>query len=133
VRLDEANKKKKKIDADREFYKGKPLPEDVKAQVRDNEKEIAAQTAAVAAKVKEAEEVRAKFADERKRYLELTGKKPRTPLRRLPRPCCRACNSRRSPGSRRSRSSQAGGRRRRGCQASRKEVISRPVFSAASR
>lgn len=76
VRLDEANKKKKKIDADREFYKGKPLPEDVKAQVRDNEKEIAAQTAAVAAKAKEAEEVRAKFADERKRYLELTGKKP---------------------------------------------------------
>ncbi len=75
ARLDEANKKKKKIDADREFYKGKPLPDDVKASVRDNEKEIAAQSAAVAAKVKEAEEVRAKFADERKRYLELTGKK----------------------------------------------------------
>ena len=74
-RLDEANKKKKKIDSDREFYKGKPLPEDVKASVRDNEKEIAAQSAAVAAKVKEAEEVRAKFAEERKRYLELTGKK----------------------------------------------------------
>lgn len=76
LRLDEANKKKKKIDADREFYKGKPLPEDVKAAVRENEKEIAAQTAGVAAKVKEADEVRAKFADERKRYLELTGKKP---------------------------------------------------------
>ncbi len=75
ARLDEANKKKKKIDADREFYKGKPLPEDVKAQVRDNEKEIVAQTAAVAAKVKEAAEVRARFEDERKRYLELTGKK----------------------------------------------------------
>lgn len=76
ARLDEANKKKKKIDADREFYKGKALPEDVRASVRDNEKEIAAQTAAVAAKVKEADDVRAKFADERKRYLELTGKKP---------------------------------------------------------
>jgi hypothetical protein len=75
ARLDEANKKKKKIDADREFYKGKPLPEDVKAQVRDNEKEIAAQSAAVAAKVKEAAEVRARFEEERKRYLELTGKK----------------------------------------------------------
>ena len=76
ARLDEANKKKKKIDADREFYKGKALPDDVKASVRDNEKEIAAQAAAVAAKVKEADEVRAKFAEERKRYLELTGKKP---------------------------------------------------------
>jgi hypothetical protein len=75
ARLDEANKKKKKIDADREFYKGKPLPEDVKAQVRDNEKEIAAQSAAVATKVKEAAEVRARFEEERKRYLELTGKK----------------------------------------------------------
>jgi hypothetical protein len=78
-RLDEANKKKKKIDSDREFYKGKALPEDVKASVRDNEKEIAAQSAAVAAKVKEAEEVRAKFAEERKRYLELTGKKSTEP------------------------------------------------------
>lgn len=79
ARLDEANKKKKKIDSDREFYKGKALPEDVKASVRDNEKEIAAQAAAVAAKVKEAEEVRAKFAEERKRYLELTGKKGSEP------------------------------------------------------
>jgi hypothetical protein len=76
ARLDEANKKKKKIDQDREFYKGKPLPEDVKASIRDNEKEVAAQSAAVAAKVKEAAEVRARFEDERKRYLELTGKKP---------------------------------------------------------
>lgn len=75
ARLDEANKKKKKIDQDREFYKGKPLPEDVKASIRDNEKEVTAQAAAVAAKVKEAAEVRAKFEDERKRYLELTGKK----------------------------------------------------------
>ena len=79
ARLGEANKRKKKIDADKEFYKGKALPEDVKAQVRDNEKEIAAQQAAIAAKVKEAEEVRAKFAEERKRYLELTGKKALEP------------------------------------------------------
>lgn len=75
-RLDEANKKKKKLDGDKEFYKGKPLPDDVKAQIRDNEKEIEAQKAAVAAKVKEADEVRARFAEERKRYLEMTGKKP---------------------------------------------------------
>ncbi len=74
-RLDEADKKKKKLDSDKEFYKGKPLPEQVKADVRDNEKEIEAQRAAVAAKTKEAEEVRARFDEERKRYLELTGKK----------------------------------------------------------
>jgi hypothetical protein len=75
ARLDEANKKKKKLDSDREFYKGKALPEQVKADVRDNEKEIKAQQDAVAAKTKEMEEVRARFADEKKRYLELTGKK----------------------------------------------------------
>ncbi len=74
-RLDEANKKKKKIDSDKEFYKGKAIPEQVKAEIRDNQKEIDAQQAAVAAKVKEAEEVRARFAEEKKRYLELTGKK----------------------------------------------------------
>lgn len=74
-RLDEANKKKTKLDADKEFYKGKALPDQVKSQIRDNEKEIAAQKAAVEAKTKEMEEVRARFAEEKKRYLELTGKK----------------------------------------------------------
>ncbi|MCK9387042.1 MAG: hypothetical protein M0Q22_01435 [Sulfuritalea sp.] len=74
-RLEEANKKKKKLESDKEFYKGKPLPEQVKADVRDNEKEIKAQQTAVAAKAKEMEEVRSRFADEKKRYLELTGKK----------------------------------------------------------
>ena len=74
-RLDDAYKKKQKLDTDKEFYKGKPLPEPVKAQVRDNDKEIAAQQAAVSARAKEIEEVRARFADEKRRYLELTGKK----------------------------------------------------------
>ena len=74
-RLDEANKKKKKLESDKEFYKGRALPEQVKADVRDNEKEIKAQQDAVAAKVKEMDDVRKRFADEKKRYLELTGKK----------------------------------------------------------
>lgn len=75
-RLDEANKKKKKLDGDKEFYKGKPVPEQVMADIRDNEKEIKAQLDAVAAKAKEMEEVGSRFAEEKKRYLELTGKKP---------------------------------------------------------
>jgi phage-related minor tail protein len=74
-RLDEANKKKKKLESDKEFYKGKPLPEQVKADIRDNEKEIKAQQDAVAAKLKEMDDVRSRFADEKKRYLDLTGKK----------------------------------------------------------
>jgi hypothetical protein len=75
-RLEEARKKKQKLDSDKEFYKGKPLPDSVKSQVRDNDKEIEAHQATIAAKTKEKEEVRIRFADEKKRYLELTGKKP---------------------------------------------------------
>lgn len=75
-RLEEADKKKKKLESDKEFYKGKPLPDQVKSEIRDNAKEIEAQKATIAAKAKEADEIRARFADERKRYLELTGKKP---------------------------------------------------------
>lgn len=75
-RLDEAKKKKQKLDGDKEFYKGKPLPDSVKSQVRDNDKEIEAHQATITAKTREKEDVRNRFADEKKRYLELTGKKP---------------------------------------------------------
>lgn len=59
-----------------EFYKGKPLPDALKSQVGDNEREMQAQQATIVAKTKEKEEVRIRFAEEKKRYLELTGKKP---------------------------------------------------------
>jgi hypothetical protein len=75
-RLDDANKKKKKLDDDKEFYKGKPLPDQLKSQLRDNEKEIQAHQTAADGWLKEMDDVRVRFADERKRYLELTGKKP---------------------------------------------------------
>lgn len=75
-RLEEARKQKQKLDSDKEFYKGKPLPDSVKSQVRDNDKEIEAHQATIAEKTKEKEEVRIRFADEKRRYLELTGKKP---------------------------------------------------------
>jgi hypothetical protein len=75
ARLDEANKKKLKLDSEKEFYKGKAMPDSLKAQVRENEKEITAQKSAVSAKGKEMEDIRSRFGEERKRYLELTGKK----------------------------------------------------------
>ena len=74
-RLDEAQKQKQKLDREKEFYKGKPMPDQLKSQVRENEKDLKAQTAAVNNRVKEMDEIRTRFADERKRYLELTGKK----------------------------------------------------------
>ncbi len=74
-RLEDALKKKQKLDSEKEFYKGKTLPDSVKADVRENEKEIKAQQAAVDGRVKDMEGIRTRFAEERKRYLELTGKK----------------------------------------------------------
>ena len=73
-RLEDARKKKVKLDSEKEFYKGKTLPDSVKADVRENEKEIKAQQAAVDGRLKDMEEIRTRFAEERKRYLELTGK-----------------------------------------------------------
>ena len=74
-RLDDANKQKQKLEREKEFYKGKTLPEPLKAQIRENEKDRKAQQAAVDSQIKSMEEIRTRFADERKRYLELTGKK----------------------------------------------------------
>lgn len=73
-RLDEANKQKKVLDREREFYKGTAMPADFKAQLRDNEKELTAQQTALSAKTRETEEIRIKFAAEKKLYLQLTGK-----------------------------------------------------------
>jgi hypothetical protein len=89
-RLEEARKKKQKLDSDKEFYKGKPLPDSVKSQVRDNDKEIEAHQTTIAAKTKEKEEVRSRFADEKRRYLELTGKKSTEAAAAAPAPAAAA-------------------------------------------
>jgi len=75
ARLDEALKKKKKLDGEKEFYKGKALPPNIKSQLAENEAEVKGQEALIAGKKKEMDEIRTKFADEKKRYIELTGKK----------------------------------------------------------
>lgn len=74
-RLEDARKKKIKLDSDKEFYKGKPLPYQVKAQITDNEKEVKAQQAAVEARIRDMDDIRTRFDEEKRRYLELTGKK----------------------------------------------------------
>jgi len=74
-RLDEATQKSAKIEREKEFYKGKALPPQVKAQIRDNEAQIKAQQAAVASKLKEKDEIGVKYAEEKRRFIELTGKK----------------------------------------------------------
>jgi hypothetical protein len=53
---------------------GKPMPEALKANIRDNEAALAAQEAAVAAREKDIEDIEARFEDEKKRYIALGGR-----------------------------------------------------------
>lgn len=67
----EALKRKKKLEGELEFYKKKPAPDNLKEQVRINETELTALLAAVDAKKQEMEQVMARFAEEKRRFLEL--------------------------------------------------------------
>ena len=76
LKYDEAIKRKQKLDAELEFYKKKPVPDTLKEQIKVNDIEIRTQQLALDAKKKEEDQVRAKFEDDRKRYLELKQGRP---------------------------------------------------------
>ena len=67
-----AMKHKQQLEKELEFYARKPVPAALKSQIKENEIEIQAQKKALDDKKKEVEAVRAKFEEERKRYLALT-------------------------------------------------------------
>lgn len=56
-------------------YRDKPMPEALKANIRDNEAELAAQEAAIAAREKEIEAIEARFAEEKNRFIALGGRR----------------------------------------------------------
>lgn len=68
----EVVKRKQKLEAEMEFYKKKPVPAELKEQIKASETEIKAQQAAIEAKRQEMDQVRIRFEEEKKRYLELT-------------------------------------------------------------
>lgn len=74
-KYEELQKRKKKLDGETEFYKNKPLPEPLKAQIAENEIALKKQEADVAAKQKEIESIRSKFEADKLRYRELMGRK----------------------------------------------------------
>ena len=78
-RHQEALKRKQQLDNEAEFYKKKPLPHELKTQIQANQAEIQAQLAVVESKQKEMEAVRAKFDQDKKRYLELVRGKGMAP------------------------------------------------------
>jgi hypothetical protein len=67
----DAVKRKQKLESEMEFYKKKPVPAELKEQIKVNDNEIKAQQSAMDAKKQEMEQVRTKFEEEKKRYLEL--------------------------------------------------------------
>jgi len=67
----EALKRKQRLEGELEFYKKKPVPDNLKEQIKANEIDLKAQLLAVDAKKQEMEQLNAKFAEEKKRYLEL--------------------------------------------------------------
>ena len=64
--------KRKNFENEAEFYKKKPLPPEVQKGLRDTDSEIKAQEALIEAKKRETEVIRAKYDDDKRRYLDLS-------------------------------------------------------------
>jgi hypothetical protein len=73
-RYDAAVARQKNLQQEAEFYRKKPMPDALKANIRDNEAELAAHQTAVTERKKDIEAIRARFEEERKRYLSLGGR-----------------------------------------------------------
>lgn len=76
-RIDEARDRAKKLAAEKEFYVKKPMPKKLQDDLKNNEIDLKVQQDALAAKQKELGEINAKYDEDKRRYLELTGAKPK--------------------------------------------------------
>ena len=75
-RLETAQKKQPELTKEKEFYLKKPMPAQLKRQVEENEKEIAAQEATLKQKDADIEALKLRFGEDKKRYQQLMGKAP---------------------------------------------------------
>lgn len=73
-RLGTALARQTTLQREAEFYRKKPMPDTLKASLRENDIELAAQQATVEDRRKDIEAIRARFDDEKKRYLSLGGR-----------------------------------------------------------
>jgi hypothetical protein len=74
-RIAGAQKRHQELDAEKEFYVKKPMPFKLKQEITNNEIEIRNQTALLDAKKKEISTINAKYDEDKRRYVELTGGK----------------------------------------------------------
>lgn len=71
-KIAEARKKREKLEGEAEFYKKKQLPAEIAKGMRDVDYEIKAQGSVIESKKRDLETIRAKFEEDRRRFLELS-------------------------------------------------------------
>jgi len=79
-RIAGAEKRKKELEAEKEFYLKKPMPPKLLDALKNNEVEIRNQRELLEAKKKQVANINAKYDEDKRRYLELTGAKPKSPV-----------------------------------------------------
>ena len=80
-RIEGAQKRHKELESEKEFYVKKPMPFKLKQEIANNEIEIKNQIVLLDAKKKEISTINAKYDEDKRRYIELTGAKAPAPKR----------------------------------------------------
>src|ERR1041385_245454 len=73
--IEGAQKRRKELESEKEFYVKKPMPFKLKQEIANNDIEIKNQTVLLDAKKKEISRINAKYGADKRRYIELTGGK----------------------------------------------------------
>jgi hypothetical protein len=68
AKIDDAGKRRKKLDDEAEFYKKKPLPAELAKSLKENDMEVIAQKALIEARTKDLEAIHIRFEEEKLRY-----------------------------------------------------------------
>ncbi len=77
-RIEDAEKRARKLAMEKEFYAKKPMPKKLQEDIKNNDIDLKGQQDALAAKKKDLGDVNAKYDEDKRRYLELTGAKPKS-------------------------------------------------------
>lgn len=79
-RIEEAQKRAQKLEAEKEFYAKKPIPKKLQDDIKNNDIDLKGQQDTLVAKKKGLSEINAKYDEDKRRYLELTtGVKQKSP------------------------------------------------------
>lgn len=77
-RIEDAEQRARKLAMEKEFYAKKPMPKKLQEDIRNNDIDLKGQQDALAAKKKDLGDVNAKYDEDKRRFLELTGARPKS-------------------------------------------------------